>query len=256
MKYGKKIFLLVILVTVFFTIYIRIEAGNNLNINYVKVVKGYSVNKEFFNKMSNFHHGVFTKKGIKYDSSIKGLSATIFNQEKPKKSFIYVTWNNCTKTLNFNSFISDICWRPGTTNFIFIQDDETKIDEDEGDFGQCKLNYVTLMLTDNRISTKNIDFGSSQIGTSIEWSNDGRYFVYSEASSLRINDFDTGQIWASKEIYFENDKVRIIPNSSSMLGYFTWIENDKKILFLWKHHPYDDAPSGYGVVNVEQFGIR
>lgn len=223
-------------------------------INYLDEVKAHSLDLNTFEKMSKSNNVIAIGNALKYDSGLPDLKATVRRDKKNVfKSYIDITWKKASATIVVEGRVDNIHWRPKNTSFIYVWD---LGDTEDGDFVKCTLNYVSLKYSKGNIFIDNREIGSHEPYTDLAWSSNGEYYVYSVYSSLQIKEFNSGKIWATKTIILDDGKISIQPNTPTQLGYFNWVENDKKILFLWKSHPFDDEPSGYVIMEVGQFKLK
>lgn len=224
------------------------------SVRYIGELKGVSIGQETYNKLSTINNGTFTKEGLRYVSEIKALNAIVKYDNEKDKSYITINWNKHSKTIIEQGLVSGINWRPRETGFIYIKDYE--VEGDEGDYGMCTLNYVKLNLKRGGIIIERVTKYPPQVYTTISWSQNGKYYAYSEYASLRIKNVETGQVWATKSINLDKGKIKIKAGSFYNISDFSWIENDKRIAFFWKEHPEYEEPSGYGVISIQQFKLR
>lgn len=223
-------------------------------IKYFNEVKARSLDLNTFEKLSKSNNVIAIGDALKYDSGLPDLKATVRrNKKNVFKSYIDITWKKASVTIPVEGRIDNIHWRPKNASFVYVWD---LGDTEGGDFVKCTLNYVTLKYSRGTVLIENREIGSHEPYTGLAWSSNGEYYVSSVYSSLQIKEFDSGKTWATKTIILDDGKTSIPPNTPTQLGYFSWIENDKKILFLWKSHPFDDEPSGYAIIDVGQFKLK
>lgn len=182
-------------------------------------------------------------------SDITNLKASLEINPEKATSVITIKWDKETKMIKFNKIINAIYWRPRSSSFIYSQKEQS-----DGDFGAMSLFYVTLSKTANGIKLSTKKLTNNQAASDLSWSSEGKYYVYSAHSSIRIKDFSTGKVWATKKIVFDNNES-IVSDEPIEIGYFYWLENDKNIIFMWKEL-YDDEPTGYAMIDTTQFKLK
>jgi len=196
------------------------------------------------------YYGSWSKKGILYKSDKADLKAYLRHEHG--NSTILIEWKKSRLKISLKDH-ADIKWRPKTSCFIYSLFDSTS----GGDFGTQSLHYVCLSYVNDKIEMEDTEISHDQISTDLGWSHDGKYYAYSAASSLRIKNFETGKVWATKLILVKTktETVEIPEETYMQLCGFIWLDGDKKLLFVWKNHPFDDAPAGAGVINIKQFKL-
>jgi hypothetical protein len=248
----------IILIIVIFISLSGVKALEQKKVTYIDTVidtvTAHSIDSNSFDILSNNINEIVKEDSIEYNSEIKGLKAVLRKDKFDEfKSYIDLVWKNTTTTIIVNGRVDKIHWRPKNASFIYACD---LGDTEGGDFVKCTLNYVILTYKKGNIAIRNKEISSHEPYTGLAWSSNGKYYVYSVYSSLRIKEFDSGKVWATKTIIIDNGKINIIPNTPTQLGFFSWVKNDKQILFLWKSHPFNDMPSGYLVMDVSQFKLK
>lgn len=256
-QYWMKILLLAIIIGIF-QIPLRevtIFAQNVINNISLEIITGKCYPPHFYNYLLKNIHGTHTPNGVIYQSEIPGLKAILDLETKNnhESTVITIVWGKMVKELTFDGPVSYIRWRPKHCGFMYSLFDEGS----GGDFGTSSLHYVEISISDGQILVNDREVTSHEIDTDMGWSNSGKYFAYAVASSLRIRNFETGRIWATKLIKLTNGEkeINIEENRPSSLGGFYWDESDKKLFFSWKEYIWDDGQTGWAEVDLEQFNL-
>ena len=229
--------------------------GNNPKevVNYIDLViaQEYELNDHNDIAQKLNYYGLWSKKGRLYKSDKVDLKA--FLSYEAGDSTIRIEWKKSMLKIPLKGQTSFIKWRPMSNCFIYPFDAGS-----EGDFGTMSLHYVCLSHVNGKIDLNDAEISSHQLSTDLGWSSDGKYYAYSKASSLRIKNFETGKVWATKLILLntKTEEIKIPENNPNQLGGFIWRENNTKLLFFWKKHPFDDAPVGAAVINIDQFKLE
>ncbi len=240
-----------IIVILFGVAFIVYSKGDDTEaIKYIDLVRARSIEMNEYDKHDP-ELEKYTKEGILLESSFNDLKVYLSYVEEG--CYLTIIWGNLKKEIKMEEGFSYLKWRPNHPSFIYSQ----FLYDSGGDFGECSLQYVTVSASKKAITLEDKVISPRQADTDLAWSNDGRYYVYSEYSSLRIKDFETGKVWASKLILLDTKKgkVEIKEKQPRELGGFYWTDQDKRIRFLWKSHPNRDSPDGYVEIDVEQIGL-
>ncbi len=218
---------------------------------YLDFITAHEFNLKSANNLKPELHGINSEKGRCYKSDQENLKAYLIIDSN--KSDVLIEWRKASLRIPVKGEIADIRWRPKNTGFIYPLFDVGS----GGDFGTTSFHYVSLSYVDGKINMKDTEISAHQMNTDLGWSSDGKYYAYSEASSLRIKNFETGKVWATKLITVDTKagKVGIPEGIPNQLSGFIWLDGDKKLLFIWKNHPFDDAPVGAAIVNIDQFKL-
>jgi hypothetical protein len=241
----------IFIVLLFLLICLQTYAKNSIvYINKVEMSTAQKSDMETYTKFIS-NEVIPIKIGEKYNSKMKSIYAVVRCNGNETDSFIDIKWNKFSKTIHEKNHVSGIYWRPSTNDFIFGE--YYPSDGDEGDTPSCTINYVHLELTSKGIEVKKIIRGSPQESTYIGWSSDGKYYAYSQGSSLRIKNFITGKIWASKSLELDHGTTKSL---FLVLGDFLWVDHDQKLILFWKNHPFYEKPAGVAVVDLKQFRLN
>lgn len=252
MKKYFRFYIIIVISITFFSLNIGINCIAMESIFYLNTVTATEFDTNSYNNILREYYEQATEKGILFNSDKLNLKA--FLNRKSGRSDIQIVWEKSTLNIPVKGQVGYIRWRPKHSSFIY-----SLLDEDsEGDFGTSSMHYVDLNYFNKKIIVKDLEITSHQVDTDLGWSSNGKYYAYSETSSLRIKNFDTGKIWATKLILISSKlrEVKIVENNSNELGGFFWVDNDKRILFFWKNNPLDDTAVGYAAINTKQFGLN
>ena len=218
---------------------------------YLDSVEAYEYDLKSANHLARGSYGAWSEKGILFRSEKPDLKA--FLNHASGKSDILIEWKKASLRIPAIDQIGYIRWRPKNNSFIYSLFDSGS----GGDFGTANLHYVTLSHLNKKINMQDTEISSNQLSTDLGWDSNGKYYAYSEAAILKIKNFETGKTWAAKLILVDTKtgKVRIPEGTPRQLSGFIWLEKDKKLLFIWKNHPFDDAPVGAAVLSMDQFKL-
>jgi hypothetical protein len=219
---------------------------------YLESVTAYEYDYPSYKELTRGRYGERYEGKSLFRSDTSNLYALLDREEG--KSQITVVWGNLTKDLWIRGPVSYIRWRPNHTGFMYSLFHLGS----PGDFGTCEIHYVNVVNLGGEIKAEDIIIDSKQMDTDLEWSRDGKFYVYAEASSLRIRNFETGTIWATKEIVLHSSKgeVQIKEQRPHLLTGFTWTEGDRAIVFAWKQYVFDDSASGAMRISTDQMRLE
>lgn len=188
------------------------------------------------------------------NSDIPGLKAYLTMDVENEKSIISVEWDGLKKDLFIENDVYIIAWRPKQPQFLYAY-----YFFEGGDYGSCSLHHVTVRKEKNKLLLEDYEITSNQPNTDFCWSNSGKYYVYSVQTSIEIREFESGKIWAPKMLVIEDGsktiEIKKQDYPKSIEG-FCWTENDESIVFFWRNHFLDDAPTGYCEMHLEQFNLE
>jgi hypothetical protein len=250
-----KFFTMIFLIAGFLGL-ISVQLYAKDNVKYVGKVNAYTANSTYEKRWVKYRSdrtnefGKYIKNDRRFDSLNKELYLMVTYNEKTNISLIKIRWKRFEKIIREKNNILGVYWRPGTYDFMFVK--EYPLEGDEGDFGECTINYAGISLSQKGINVKKLIHGSPQLTTSISWSSDGKYFAYSEGDSFQIKNFITGELWVAKSIILDHKTDLWL----LFLDEFLWTDHDRKIIFFWKDHPFHEEPSGIGVLDLKPFGLN
>lgn len=240
----EKLIILMILLTI--TLFIGVKSQGHENVTFIQkmlTAKPSSYPEDqFWEKF-----GVIEDNTLLYYSTINDLR--IYFQDS---STITVCWGQLSETLSTNSlenYIINVYWRPGYSGFVYSKFEE---DEDGGDIGSCSMYYVDIKKIGRKLELTETPLLLRVFDTDLAWSNDGKYFAYTNGISVKIREFESKKEWATTKIVLENG--RALYPGVYILG-VSWIEEDQKLYLLYKEMPSLEQTHSVEI-NIEQFGLE